>query len=322
MKAIVQSAYGRPHEVLEFSDVDQPVPGEGEVLIENRAAAVDIGDWLMLRGLPYFARPGYGLRQPKHPIPGQSVAGVVEAVGPNVTRYLPGDEVFGWCVGGFAEHVVTSENALAPIPAGTTHEEAAAVPASGFAALQSLRDAGQLEPGRSVLIIGASGGVGTIAVQIAKALGAHVTGVCSTQSVESVRSIGADDVIDYTKEPITRDGRHYDLILDLAGNRPLHELRRSLEPEGTLVIVGGSGGNWFMGFGRTVQAVARSPFTRQRLKAFFSKRTTEDLAVLADLIGSRKILPVLDSTYPLSATADALEHVGGRRARGKTVVAI
>jgi NADPH:quinone reductase-like Zn-dependent oxidoreductase len=322
MKAIVQRVYGRPDRVLEFLDVDEPVPGKGEVLIENRAAAVDIGDWLMLEGLPYFARPGYGLRRPKHPIPGQSAAGRVEAVGRGVTRFRPGDEVFGWCTGGFAERVVTSEDSLADLPADTTHEEAAAVPASGFAALQAVRDAGRLQPGQLVLIVGASGGVGTFAVQIAKALGAHVTGVCSTPAVELVRSLGADDVIDYTRETITRDGPRYDLIVDIAGNRTLRELRSALKPSGTLVIVGGSGGRWFMGFGRTVVATMRSPFVKQRLRAFFSKRTTEDLAVLADLVGSGKVAPVIESTFPLSATAEALERVGARRARGKTVVTI
>jgi NADPH:quinone reductase-like Zn-dependent oxidoreductase len=322
MKAIVQRADGRPEQVLEFLDVEDPVPGDGEVLIENRAAAVDIGDWLMLEGLPYFARPGYGLRRPKHPIPGQSVAGRVEGVGRGVTRFRPGDEVFGWCTGGFAERVVTSEDSLADLPADTTHEQAAAVPASGFAALQAVRDAGRLRPGQLVLIVGASGGVGTFAVQIAKALGAHVTGVCSTPAVELVRSLGADDVIDYTRETITRDGPRYDLIVDIAGNRTLRELRSALKPSGTLVIVGGSGGRWFMGFGRTVAAAMRSPFVKQRLRAFFSKRTTEDLAVLADLVGSGKVAPVIESTYPLSATAEALERVGARRARGKTVVTI
>jgi len=322
MKAIVQRGYGSPDEVLAFRDIDPPALGDEQVLVRNRAAAADIGDWLMLEGLPYFARPGYGLLKPKHPVPGQNVAGSVEAVGRLVSRFSPGDEVFGWCSGAFAEYVAADVGSLAPMPHNVTPVPAAATPTSGLAALQALRDVGGVGAGQTVLIIGASGAVGTFAVQIANALGAVVTGVCSTDNVELVRSLGADDVIDYTQESITERNRRYDVIVDLAGNRPLDELREALGPTGTLVIVGGSGGRWFMGFGRTVGAVARSPFTRQKLRAFFSKRNTGDLAALAELLESGEIVPVIDRTYPLSAAADALMHVAARRARGKTVIDI
>jgi NADPH:quinone reductase-like Zn-dependent oxidoreductase len=322
VKAIVQRGYGPPEEVLEFRDVDVPDLEPGDVLIRNRAVAVDIGDWLMVEGLPYFARPGYGVSKRKELVIGQNIAGQVEAVGANVTTFEPGDEVFGWCSGGLAELVSTSQWSLARRPDTVSPEQAAATPTSGMAALQAVRDAGQVKAGHHVLVIGASGGVGTFAVQIAKSLDAVVTGVCSSNSVDLVRSLGADHVIDYTTSSIASDGRLYDVIIDLAGNRSLPELRRVLTASGTLVIVGGSGGRWFMGFGRTIGAMLRSPFTRQGLKAFFSKRQTTDLRALQELLEREDVVPVIDRTYPLSSTVEAFDHVSRRKARGKTVVIV
>ena len=270
MKAIVHSRYGPP-DVLELNDIDQPVITDDAVLVRVHAAAVGKGDWLTVRGLPYIARLRYGLRKPKHPVPGFDVAGRIEAVGSNVTQLQPGDEVFGWCDGSFAEYASVPQGQLVQKPTNLSFEQAAAVPISGFAALQALRDTGGVQPGQQVVIIGASGGVGHFAVQLAKAFGAEVTGVCSTKSVEMVRSIGADHVIDYTQQDFTRTGQRYDLVLEMAGNRSLAELRRALTPKGTLVLVGGSGGRWFMGTGRTLRAVLVSPFVGQRLRSFLSK---------------------------------------------------
>ncbi|MGB7805332.1 MAG: NAD(P)-dependent alcohol dehydrogenase [Actinomycetota bacterium] len=322
MKAIVQRGYGPPDDVLAFRDVDPPGLREGDVLVRNRAAAVDIGDWLMVEGLPYFARPGYGVSKRKELVAGQSFAGEVEAVGGNVTRFEPGDEVFGWCSGGLAELVAADQWSLALRPEGTSPEQAAATPASGMAALQAIRDAGGVRPGHRVLIIGASGGVGTFAVQIAKSLDASVTGVCGTENLEMVLSLGADHVIDYTKESVAESGRQYDVVIDLAGNRSLSELRSVMPDHGTLVIVGGSGGRWFMGFGRTIAAMLLSLFVNQRLSAFFSKRKREDLRALSELLESGAVVPVIDRTYPISSAVDAYNHVGERRARGKTVVIV
>jgi NADPH:quinone reductase-like Zn-dependent oxidoreductase len=268
MKAIVHDRYGAP-DVLEVKDIDQPVVNDDAVLVRVQAAAVGKGDWLTVGGLPYVARMRYGLPNPKQPVPGFDVAGRIEAVGSNVSQLQPGDEVFGWCEGSFAEYASVPEGQLVRKPTNLTFEQAAAVPISGFAALQALRDTGGVQPGQQVVIIGASGGVGSFAVQLAKAFGAEVTGVCSTKSVEMVRSIGADHVIDYTQEDFTRTGQHYDVILEMAGNRSLADLRRALTPKGTLVLVGGSGGRWFMGIGRTLRAVVVSMFVRQRLCSFF-----------------------------------------------------
>jgi NADPH:quinone reductase-like Zn-dependent oxidoreductase len=271
MQAILHSRYGPP-DALELKDIDQPVVTDDQVLVRVHAAAVGKGDWLTVQGLPYVARLRYGLPNPKHPVPGFDVAGRIEAVGPNVTQLQPGDAVFGWCEGSFAEYASVPEGQLALKPANLSFEQAAAVPISGFAALQALRDTGRVQPGQQVVIIGASGGVGSFAVQIAKAFGAEVTGVCSTKSVDMVRSIGADHVIDYTQQDFTRTGQRYDLILEMAGNRSLSDLRRALTPKGTLVLVGGSGGRWFMGTGRTLRAVLVSPLVGQRLRSFFPSR--------------------------------------------------
>jgi NADPH:quinone reductase-like Zn-dependent oxidoreductase len=245
VKAIVHSRYGAP-DLLELNDIDQPVVDHDAVLVRVHAAAVGKGDWLTVKGLPYVAHIRYGLPKPKHNVPGFDVAGRIEAVGSNVSQPRPGDEVFGWCDGSFAEYASVPEDQLVLKPTNLTFEQAAAVPISGFAALQALRDTGGVQPGQRVVIIGASGGVGSFAVQLAKAFGAEVTGVCSTKSVELVRSLGADQVIDYTQEDFTRSGQRYDLILEMAGNRSLSDLRRALTPKGTLVLVGGwaASGSW------------------------------------------------------------------------------
>jgi NADPH:quinone reductase-like Zn-dependent oxidoreductase len=322
MNAIVQDTYGAPNDVLELTETDKPLIGDDDVLVRVHAAGVHIGDWLVGSGLPYMVRLGYGLTKPKHSIPGMEFAGTVEAVGNRVAQFHTGDEVFGWGTGAFAEYVSIEQGALVLKPTNATFTEAAAVPISGFTALQAVRDIGEVKPGDNVLVIGASGGVGTYAVQIAKAYGADVTGVCSTRNVDMVRSIGADHVIDYTNEDFTTAGKRYDVILDTAGNRSLSSLRHVLSPTGTLVIVGGSGGPWLMGVGRSLRAAVTSPFVNQNLRMFLSSTNGEDLATLRDLIESGKVSPVIDGTYPLSDTAAALTHVGGRHTRGKTVIAV
>jgi NADPH:quinone reductase-like Zn-dependent oxidoreductase len=321
MQAIVQEEFGAPAEVLELSEIDRPVPTDDEVLVRIQAAGAHIGDWLVMNGLPYLIRVmGYGFRHPKDRVPGTELAGRVEAVGKNVTRFNPGDEVFGWGTGAFAEYAAIAETALATKPANVTFEQAAAVPISGFTALQGLRDKGEVQAGDKVLIIGASGGVGTFSVQIAKAYGAEVSGVASTRNLNLVRELGADHVIDYTKEDIATGGRRYDLILDTAGNRSLSEIRRALTPRGRLVIVGGSGGRWLMGSGRSARAAMVSPFVTQTLKAFISTPNQEDLVALQKLIEAGNVTPVIDKTFPLSETIQALDHVGGRHTQGKTVI--
>jgi NADPH:quinone reductase-like Zn-dependent oxidoreductase len=319
MKAIVHSRYGPP-DALELKDIDTPTVTDDEVLVQVQAAAVGKGDWLTVQGLPYVARMRYGLPRPKHPVPGFDVAGHIEAAGSKVTQLQPGDAVFGWCDGSFAEYAAVPERQLARKPANLTFEQAAAVPISGFAALQALRDTGGVKPGQTVVIIGASGGVGSFAVQLAKAFGAEVTGVSSTNSLEMVRSIGADHVVDYTQQDFTRTGQRYDLILEMAGNRALADLRRALTPKGTLVLVGGSGGRWFMGTGRTVRAVLVSPLVGQRLRSFFSKPRGADLVVLQELIEAGKLTPVIDRTFPLNETPEAIRHVGEHSTQGKTVI--
>jgi len=321
MKAIIHSRYGPP-DALELKDIDQPMVNDDAVLVRVRAAAVGKGDWLTVTGLPYIARLRYGLRKPKHSVPGFDVAGRIEAVGKNVDRLRPGDEVFGWCDGSFAEYASVPSDQLARKPTNLSFEQAAAVPISGFAALQALRDTGGVQPGQMVVIVGASGGVGSFAVQLAKAFGAEVTGVCSTKSLEMVRSIGADHVIDYTQEDFTRSGQRFDLILEMAGNRSLADLRRALTPKGTLVLVGGSGGKWFMGIGRTLRAVVVSLFVRQRLRSFFSKPRGEDLVVLKELIEAGKLTPVIDRTFALSESPEAISYVGERSTQGKTVITV
>ena len=323
MKAIVQSKYGSPAEALELKEVEKPAVNDDEVLVAVQAAGVHIGDWLVTSGLPYLIRlMGFGLLKPKNSAAGTEVAGRVEAVGKNVTQFQSGDEVFGWCKGAFAEYASVSEEALALKPANVSFEQASAALISAFTALQALRDKGDIRSGQRVLIIGASGGVGTFAVQMAKSYGAEVTGVCSTRNVDMVRSIGADHVIDYTQESIAQSGQRYDLIVDTAGNRSLSEIRRALTPKGTYVIVGGSGGRWLMGSGRSARAALLSPFVSQQLRAFVASSNKEDLAVLKEMIESGKLTPVIDRTFPLNETSEAIDYVGERHAQGKTVITV
>jgi NADPH:quinone reductase-like Zn-dependent oxidoreductase len=321
MKAIVQDTYGSP-DVLELQDIDKPVPTDNEVLLRVHAAGAHIGDWHVMTGLPYLIRvAGFGLRAPKARVRGIDVAGRVEAVGTDVTRFRPGDEVFGVCHGSFAEYATAREDKVVPKPANLTFEQAATVPTSGLTALQGLRNVGRVQPGQKVLIIGAAGGVGSFAVQIAKAFGAHVTGVCSTTKVDLVRSIGADDVIDYTRDDFAETGRRHDLILDTAGNRSLSHLRRALAPRGTLVIVGAEGGGrWFGGIDRPLRAHLLSPFVSQKLGTFISKENGEDLVVLKELIEAGKVTPVIGKTYPLSQAPEAIRYLEQGHARGKVVI--
>ena len=323
MKTISQDEYGSP-DVLELRDIDRPEIADGEVLLRVHAAGVNPADWAIVGGLPYIARPVYGLRKPKNAVRGTDVAGTVEAVGAGVTRLRPGDEVFGWCGGlggAFAEFASASEQALAPKPANLTFERAAAVPMAGLVALQALRDHGGVRAGQKVLVNGASGGIGTFAVQIAKALGAEVTGVCSTRSVDLVRSIGADHVIDYTREDFTRKDRRYDFILDNVANHSLSDLRRALTPTGTLVPNGGGFDNrWFASGGRVVGAHVLNRFVGHTLRPFLVSPRLEDLIALKDLIEAGKVTPVIDRVYPLGETPEAVGHVGGGHARGKIVI--
>lgn len=324
MKAIVQNVYGSA-DVLELREIDRPIPGDGEVLLRVHAAGVDPGVWHLMTGRPYLVRVmGFGLRKPKVRVRGRDVAGRVEAIGKNVPRFKPGDEVFGTVEGSFAEYVCAREDRLVHKPANLSFEQAAAVPISGQTALQGLRDAGKAEPGQKVLIVGAAGGVGTFAVQIAKALGAHVTGVCSSMKLDLVRSIGADDVIDYTRENFADGAHRYDLILDTAGNRPLAQLRRALAPLGTLVIVGGEGGGrWLGGFDRQIfRAPILSLFVGQTMRPLIAKESTQDLIAMKELIEAGKVKPVIDRTFPLSEAPDAIRYLAEGHARGKVVILV
>ena len=323
MKAIVQDKYGSP-EVLELRDIHKPEITDDEVLVRVHAAGVGRDVWHVMTGLPYPIRlAGYGLRAPKNPIIGSDVAGVVEAVGKNVSRFQPNDGVFGIGEGSYAEYVCAREDKLAPKPANLTFEQAAVVAICGLTALQGLRDHGRVEPGQKVLLIGASGGVGTYAVQIAKAFGAHVTGVCSTKKVEMVRSIGADHVIDYTQEDFAEGEQRYDLILDIGGNSSLARLRRVLTLRGTLMIVGGeTDGRWLGGTDRQLRALMLSRFVGQKLGTFVSSDNHEDMIVLKDLIESGKLTPVIDRTYPLSETPEAIRYLEQGHARGKVLITV
>jgi NADPH:quinone reductase-like Zn-dependent oxidoreductase len=322
LKAITYHRYGSP-DVLELEAVDEPVAKDDEVLIRVRAASVNPRDWHFLRGLPYIMRP-IGLRIPKDGGFGSDVAGQVEAVGKAVTRFRPGDEVFAHVLtGGFAEYTCVSEDVLGLKPANLTFEQAAAVPLAALTALQGLRDHGQIQSGQKVLIIGASGGVGTFAVQLGKSFGAHVTGVCSTRNLDLVRSIGADHVIDYTQEDFTQNGQKYDLIFQLAGTRSPSDCRRALTSKGKLILSSGeSDGRWIGPLDRIIKAVALSPFVSQRLGAFEAKRSKEDLQVLKELIESGKVSPVIDRTYPLSETPEAIRYLEAGHARGKVVITV
>lgn len=323
MKAIVQDTYGST-DVLELRDIDKPEIADDEVLVRVRAAGVDRGVWHVMTGLPYPIRlAGYGLRAPKTPVPGADVAGVVEGVGNDVTRFQPGDEVFGIGKGSYAEYARAREDKLAPKPANLTFEQAAVVAISGLTALQGLRDHGKVRPGQKVLIIGASGGVGTYAVQLAKAFGAEVSGVCSTTKVDMVRSLGADHVIDYTHDDFAEGEQRYNVILDIGGNSSLSRLRRALTPKGTLVIVGGeTDGRWLGGTDRQLRALLLSLFVGQKLGTFVSRGNHEDLIVLKELIESGKVTPFIDRTYPLSEVPQAIRYLEQGHARGKVVITV
>ncbi|MEV0597533.1 NAD(P)-dependent alcohol dehydrogenase [Nonomuraea cavernae] len=327
MKAFVLRSYGSP-DVLELTDVDTPVPADDEVLVQVRATSVQPYDWHFMRGEPYIARlmGGLGLRRSKIDILGADVAGQVEAVGRNVTEFRPGDEVFAMPKqGGFSQYVCVRESELAPKPKNLTYEQAAAVPMAANTALLALRDQGRVQPGQKVLVNGASGGVGTFAVQLARAFGAQVTGVCSTRNLDLVRSIGAHEVIDYTREDFTRNGRRYDLLLDNAGNHPGAACRRALTPEGTHVVVGGQAGRWLQPVGRMISTFAASPFVSQRIARADVVQCTENkrnLLTLTELIETGKITPVIDRTYPFEDIPAAIRYQEEGHAPGKVVITI
>jgi NADPH:quinone reductase-like Zn-dependent oxidoreductase len=323
MQAIVQDNYGaEPADVLRLEQIDRPQIGENDVLVRVHAASVHIGDWHVMTGLPYLLRVvGFGFRAPKVRVRGMDVAGTVETVGTSVTKFRAGDEVYGTCNGSFAEYALTPQDTLAPKPGNLTFEQAATIPTSAVAALQALRDAGRLQAGQQVLLVGASGGVGMFAIQIAKALGAEVTGVCSTAKVDLVRSLGADHVIDYTQEDFTHSGRQHDLILDMGGNRSLSQLRRVLRPAGTLVSVGSEQGNRWVGGRGWIQAMLLSRFVKS-LRPLASEPNQADLVFLTRLIETDNVTPVIGKTYPLSQVPDAIGYLKAGHARGKIVIAV
>jgi NADPH:quinone reductase-like Zn-dependent oxidoreductase len=324
MRAVVQDGYGpAPEDVLRLAKIDRPTIGDDEVLVRVHAAGVDRGTWHIMAGLPYPIRlAGYGFRVPKDRVRGREVAGRVETVGKAVTRLQVGDEVFGIAEGAFADYAPAREDKLARKPAQLTFEQAAAVTISALTALQATRDRGHVQPGQKVLIIGASGGVGTFAVQIAKALGAEVTGMCSTSKVDLVRSLGADHVIDYTVDDIG-GGQRYDVILDTGGHRPLRQLRRALTRRGTLVIVGSeTGGRWLGGFDRSIRAMLLSPFVSQTLAPLTNSENAEDLTVLAELVEAGKVAPVIHRTYQLDEAAAAIRYMLDGKTSGKLVVSV
>ena len=323
MKAIIQDQYGSA-DVLALQQVDQPAIGNDDVLVRVHAAGLHIGDWHLMTGQPYLMRiMGFGFRAPKARVRGTDVAGTVEAVGSNVTRFQAGDDIFGTCDGSFAEYASARQDTLAPKPANLTFEQAATVPTSACTALQARRDSGGIQPGQKVLIVGASGGIGLFAVQIAKAFGALVTGVCSTPKLDAVRAVGADQVVDYTREDFTRSGQRYDLIVDMGGNRSLSRLRRALTPHGTLVLVGGEGGDrWIGAVGRSLRALVVSPFVSQRLCMVLGTANTKDLRFLTEFIEAAKVTPVIDRTYPLGQVPDAIRYLNEGHARGKIVISV
>jgi NADPH:quinone reductase-like Zn-dependent oxidoreductase len=326
MKAVVYTNYGSP-DVLEIRDVKKPVPNDDQILVKVRAASVNPLDWHFMEGTPYIMRAmGTGLRKPKDPRLGVDYAGTVEAVGKNVTQFKPGDEVFGGRTGAFAEYVCARANrAVVLKPANLTFEQAASVPIAAITALQGLRDKGKIQPGQKVLINGASGGVGTFAVQIAKTFGTDVTGICSTRNLDLVRSLGADHVIDYTKEDFTKRKQRYDLILDNVGTQPLSGFRHVLQPKGICVMIGGGGpndGGLIGPMGRPVKALLLSPFISQKMGMLMSELNKKDLTTLADLMQSGKVTPVIDRTYPLSQIADAIRYLEQGHARGKVVITV
>ena len=325
VKAIIHCDYGTA-DVLELRDVEKPVPGDDQILVKVRAAAVNPLDWHYMRGTPYVVQLDAGLRRPENIRLGVDFAGTVEAVGRNVTRLKPGDGVFGGQFGAFGEYVtVRQSGAIVRKPADVSFEQAAAAPIAAVSALQALRDRGKVQKGERVLINGASGGVGTFAVQLAKHFGAHVTGVCSTRNVEMVRSIGADEVIDYTREDFTESGEKYDLILDMVGNKALSDMRRVMTPGGRAVLIGGGGpdaGNWIGPLWGPVKAMLYSPFIDQKFLPFLSHFTQEDLTLLGNLMQDGTITPVIDRRYSLDEVPDAVRYVEEGHARGKVIIQV
>jgi len=319
MQAITQDAYGS-HDVLQVADIDKPEIGDDEVLVRVDAASVHVGDWILMTGSPFVMRLATGLRKPRNRVPGTDVAGTVEAVGKNVERLRAGDEVFGWCAGAFAEYARASESQFIRKPANLTLVQAAAVGVSASTALQLLRDDAKVQPGQKVLINGASGGVGTFAVQIAKAFGAEVTGVCSTKNVDLVRSIGADHVIDYTREDFTEGPERYDVILDNVGNHTMARTRRALTPTGTLIS--NSGGHAGGKLSRTLRTMLVSMFVRRQASPTVKTQNRADLVALRELVEAGTITPVIDRTYALRAVPEAIDHVAAGRARGTVVIAM
>lgn len=320
MKAAVHRAYGSPEEVVHVEDVAVPELGDSEVLVSVDAAGVNWADASMTTGKPYVMRLGYGLRAPRQGVRGTDVAGVVEAIGKDVTRYGPGDEVFGWCTAAFAEYVAVKEDQLVTKPARLSSEQAAGIPMAGCVALQALKDIAGTRPGDKILVNGASGGIGSFTVQIAKALGAEVTGVCSTANIDLVVTLGADHVIDYTKEDFTAGDESYDLILDIADRHTLTRRRRVLTRKGILIPNSGEGGPLLGSTGRILKAWAVSPFVSQRLRPFLSLAKRDDLQELADMADAGTLTPVVGSTYPLSDAGAAIAHAGSGHARGKIVI--
>jgi NADPH:quinone reductase-like Zn-dependent oxidoreductase len=323
MKAIAQDRYGSP-EILELREMDKPTPKDDEVLVRVQGAAVNAADWHYMRGVPYVARlMGLGVLRPKNRIRGLDFAGTVEAVGQNVTQLQPGDEVYGERVGAFAEYICAPGGVVAPKPANLTFEHAAAVPLAANTALQGLRDRGGIRPGQKVLIYGASGGVGTFAVQLAKFFGAEVTGVCSTRKVDMVRSIGADHVIDHTQEDFTRSGQRYDLIFDGVGNRSLSDCRRALTEKGTLVMSGGEGGGRWLGpVGVLINALVRSRFMRHRVRPLMAAQKKDNLLFLKELIETGRVRPVIHRAYPLREVPDAIRYVEEGHPLDKVVITV
>jgi NADPH:quinone reductase-like Zn-dependent oxidoreductase len=326
MKAAIYTRYGPP-DVVQIKDIEKPAPQDNEVLIKVRAAALNPYDWHFMRGLPYLVRIIAGLRKPKVTRLGFDVAGAVESIGRSVTQFKPGDKVFGACsgarAGAFAEYACASESALVIKPDNVTFEQAACAPMATLTALQGLRDKGHIQAGQKVLVNGAAGGVGSFAVQIAKSLGAEVTGVCSTRNVDLVRSIGADQVIDYTQQDFTKCGQRYDLIFDAVGNRSLSACRRALSPQGIFVMAGGKAGRWMIGpLARALQAGVLSRFGSQKLVGLFARASQEDLAIMRELMASGKVTPVIDRRYSLRETPDAIRYLEQGHARGKVVIAL
>ncbi|MEV4604966.1 NAD(P)-dependent alcohol dehydrogenase [Amycolatopsis sp. NPDC049253] len=325
MTAVVQDRYSCvPEDLFRVAQIDTPTVGDDDILVRVRAASVDRGTWHIMSGLPYPIRlAGFGLRRPKYANPGRNLAGTVEAVGPGVTGFASGDEVFGTSTSTFSQYAIARPGKLAPKPANLSFEQAAAVPVSGTTALQAVRDHGRVRAGEKVLIIGASGGVGTFAVQIAKAFGADVTGICSPSKVEMVRALGADHVIDYTRADFTDGGHLYDVVLDIGGNARLSDLRRALTPRGRLVIVGGeTDGRLLGGSDRQIRAKLLAPFVHQQLGTFVAKENAADLIALGALIENGKLTPAIDRAYPMGEVATAIRHLLDGKTRGKLVVSV